>query len=242
MCKCRHQGLFRFPRLPPQNNVNVGNRDAAIPPQSSVSCQPRWPLLRKAPYVAEFIPVFRPRIGGNRSFRDNQFAVSFIDSVKHFGITHWRNFSQRCYLHQAAATTESTISYTRHTVRQYQFSQFAAIIESGIPDARNAVWYDTVFASCNQCVSFRLNYWIAIIAGVVATVSTLYCNLSQTAAICESTIPYDLHAVGQCQFGQAAATPESTISDALQAVRQCQFSQAAAIKVFTTDYYSIFYR
>ena len=137
--------------------------------------------------------------------------------------------------------------------------------ESGIPDARNAVWYDTVFASCNQCVSFRLNYWIAIIAGVVATVSTLYCNLSQTAAICESTIPYDLHAVGQCQFGQAAATPESyipyalhavgqcqfgqaaatpesTISDALQAVRQCQFSQAAAIKVFTTDYYSIFYR
>ena len=48
----------------------------------------------KAPYVAEFIPDFRLLIGGDKSFRDNQFAVSFIDSVKHFGITHWRNFSQ----------------------------------------------------------------------------------------------------------------------------------------------------
>ena len=158
MCKCRHQGLFRFPRLPPQNNVNVGNRDAAIPPQSSVSCQPRWPLLRKAPYVAEFIPVFRPRIGGNRSFWNNQLAVSFIDSVKHFGITHWRNSSQRCYLHQACATTESIIPNARHAVRQCQLSQAAATAESIIPDARHAVRDDAVFTSNNQCVGFRINY------------------------------------------------------------------------------------
>ena len=47
---------------------------------------------RKATYVAEFIPDFRLLIGSDRYYRNNQFAVSFIDSVKHFGITHWRNF------------------------------------------------------------------------------------------------------------------------------------------------------
>ena len=112
----------------------------------------------KAPYVAEFIPDFRPRIGGNRSFRNNQLTVSFIDSVKHSGATHWRNFSQRCYLRQIAATNESTISDARHAVRQCQFGQAAATIESIIPNARHAVRYDTVFASNNQCVEFCINY------------------------------------------------------------------------------------
>ena len=44
---------------------------------------------RKATYVAEFIPDFRLLIGGDRYYRNNQFAVSFIDSVKHSGATHW---------------------------------------------------------------------------------------------------------------------------------------------------------
>jgi len=94
---------------------------------------------RKATYVAEFIPVFRPRIGGNWSFRDNQFAVCFIDSVKHFEATHWRNFSQRCYLRQVAATNESTISDARHAVRQCQFGHAAAICESTSSDTRHTV-------------------------------------------------------------------------------------------------------
>ena len=117
---------------------------------------------RKATYVAEFIPDFRLLIGSDRYYRNNQFAVSFIDSVKHSGATHWRNFSQRCYLRQAAATLESifpdtrkavrqcqfgqaaaicesTSSDTRHTVRQCQFGQAAATTESTIPDARHAV-------------------------------------------------------------------------------------------------------
>ena len=93
----------------------------------------------KAPYVAEFIPVFRQRIGGNRSFRNNQFAVSFIDSVKHFEATHWRNFSQRCYLRQVAAICESIIPDARNAVRQCQFGQAAATPESTIPDTRHAV-------------------------------------------------------------------------------------------------------
>ena len=109
-------------------------------------------------YVAEFIPDFRLLIGGNRSFRNNQLTVSFIDSVKHSGATHWRNFSQRCYLRQVAATNESTISDARHAVRQCQFGQAAATIESIIPNARHAVRYDTVFASNNQCVEFCINY------------------------------------------------------------------------------------
>ena len=100
----------------------MSTRDAAILPQSSVSCQPRWPLLRKAPYVAEFIPVFRPRIGGNRSFRNNQLAVSFIDSVKHFATTHWRNSSQRCYLRQASATLESLATNIFYSLLHQQVS------------------------------------------------------------------------------------------------------------------------
>ena len=132
---------------------------------------------RKATYVAEFIPDFRLLIGSDRYNWNNQFAVSFIDSVKHSGATHWRNFSQRCYLRQVAATNESTISDARHAVRQYKFGQAAATIESIIPNTRHAVRYDTVFASNNQCVEFCINYWIAIISGVVATVSTLYCYL-----------------------------------------------------------------
>ena len=112
----------------------------------------------KAPYVAEFIPDFRLLIGGDRYYRNNQFVVSFIDSVKHSGATHWRNFSQRCYLRQVAATNESTISDARHAVRQCQFGQAAATIESIIPNARHAVRYDTVFASNNQCVEFCINY------------------------------------------------------------------------------------
>ena len=107
----------------------------------------------KTLYVAEFIPDFRLFIGDDRYYRNNQLAVSFIDSVKHFATTHWRNFSQRCYLRQAAAilesrfpdtrhavrqcklgqataTSESTISYARHTVRQCQFDQAAAVLVS----------------------------------------------------------------------------------------------------------------
>ena len=72
-------------------------------------------------YAAEFIPDFRLLIGSDRYNWNNQFAVSFIDSVKHSGATHWRNFSQRCYLFQAAATNESTISDARHAGRQCQF-------------------------------------------------------------------------------------------------------------------------
>ena len=109
-------------------------------------------------YVAEFIPDFRLLIGGDRYYRNNQFTVSFIDSVKHSGATHWRNFSQRCYLRQVAATNESTISDARHAVRQCQFGQAAATFESITPDARHAVRYDTVFASNNQCVEFCINY------------------------------------------------------------------------------------
>ena len=112
----------------------------------------------KAPYVAEFIPDFRLLIGSDRYNWNNQFAVSFIDSVKHSGATHWRNFSQRCYLRQVAATNESTISDARHAVRQCQFGQAAATIESIIPNARHAVRYDAVFASNNQCVEFCINY------------------------------------------------------------------------------------
>ena len=112
----------------------------------------------KATYVAEFFPAFRLLIGGDRYNWNNQFAVSFIDSVKHSGATHWRNFSQRCYLRQIAATNESTISDARHAVRQCQFGQAAATIESIIPNARHAVRYDTVFASNNQCVEFCINY------------------------------------------------------------------------------------
>ena len=112
----------------------------------------------KATYVAEFIPDFRLLIGSDRYNWNIQFAVSFIDSVKHSGATHWRNFSQRCYLRQVAATNESTISDARHAVRQCQFGQAAATIESIIPNARHAVRYDTVFASNNQCVEFCINY------------------------------------------------------------------------------------
>ena len=112
----------------------------------------------KAPYVAEFIPDFRLLIGGDRYYRNNQFAVSFIDSVKHSGATHWRNFSQRCYLRQAAATTESRFPDARHAARQCQFGQATATQKSKIPDARHAVRYDTVFASNNQCVEFCINY------------------------------------------------------------------------------------
>ena len=61
-------------------------------------------------YVAEFIPNFRQLIGDDRYNWNNQFAVSFIDSVKHSGATHGRNFSQRCYLRQVAATIVSIIS------------------------------------------------------------------------------------------------------------------------------------
>ena len=116
----------------------------------------------KTLYVAEFIPDFSLFIGDDRYYRNNQLAVSFIDSVKHFATTHWRNFSQRCYLRQAAAilesrfpdtrhavrqcklgqataTSESTISYARHTVRQCQFGQASATHESSISDARHAV-------------------------------------------------------------------------------------------------------
>ena len=132
--------------------------DAAILPLSSVSCLPRCLNSGKAPYVAEFIPDFRQLIGGDRYYRNNQFAVSFIDSVKHSGATHWRNFSQRCYLRQVAATNESTISDARHAVRQCQFGQAAATIESIIPNTRHAVRYDAVFASNNQCVEFCINY------------------------------------------------------------------------------------
>ena len=93
----------------------------------------------KAPYVAEFIPDFRLLIGSDRYNWNNQFAVSFIDSVKHSGATHWRNFSQRCYLFQAAATNESTISDARHAVRQCQFGQAAATTESTISNTRHTV-------------------------------------------------------------------------------------------------------
>lgn len=109
-------------------------------------------------YVAEFIPDFRLLIGGDRYNWNNQFAVSFIDSVKHSGATHWRNFSQRCYLRQAAAIAESIIPDAPHAVRQYKLGQAAATIESIIPNARHAVRYDTVFASNNQCVEFCINY------------------------------------------------------------------------------------
>ena len=109
-------------------------------------------------YVAEFIPDFRLLIGDDRYYRNNQFAVSFIDSVKHFATTHWRNFSQRCYLRQVAAICESIIPDARNAVRQCQFSQSAAAIESIISDAPHAVRYDTVFASNNQCVEFCINY------------------------------------------------------------------------------------
>ena len=112
----------------------------------------------KTLYVAEFIPDFRLFIGDDRYYRNNQLAVCFIDTVKHSGATHWRNFSQRCYLRQIAATNESTISDARHAVRQCQFGQAAATIESIIPNARHAVRYDTVFASNNQCVEFCINY------------------------------------------------------------------------------------
>jgi|GEM_PF-4298531 len=94
---------------------------------------------RKATYVAEFIPDFRLLIGSDRYYRNNQFAVSFIDSVKHSGATHWRNFSQRCYLRQVAATNESTISDARHAVRQCQFGHAAAICESTSSDTRHTV-------------------------------------------------------------------------------------------------------
>ena len=53
---------------------------------------------------------------------------------------------------------ESITPNARHAVRQCQFGQTAATTESSIPDARHAVRYDTVFASNNQCVGFRINY------------------------------------------------------------------------------------
>ena len=112
----------------------------------------------KAPYVAEFIPDFRQLISSDRYNWNNQFAVSFIDSVKHSGATHWRNFSQRCYLRQVAAICESIIPDARNAVRQCQFGQAAATPESKTIDSRHAVRYDTVFASCNQCVGFLINY------------------------------------------------------------------------------------
>ena len=98
----------------------------------------------KAPYVAEFIPDFRLLIGGDRYYRNNQLAVSFIDFAKlfadkHTAVKHWRNSSQRCYLRQATAFAESSISDARHAVRQCQLSQTDASKESRIPNALHAV-------------------------------------------------------------------------------------------------------
>ena len=139
----------------------------------------------KAPYVAEFIPDFRLLIGSDRYNWNNQFAVSFIDSVKHSGATHWRNFSQRCYLRQVAATNESTISDARHAVRQCQFGQAAATIESIIPNARHDV-RQCQFGQATATTESTISY---------APHAVRQCQFGQATATIERTIPDAPHAV-----------------------------------------------
>ena len=64
----------------------------------------------------------------------------------------------------------------------------------------------------------------------------------EAAAIIESLIPNPCHALGDVNGSEAAAIIESTVSNARHALGDGDGGEAAAIKVFTTDYYSIFYR
>ena len=144
---------------------------------------------------------------------------------------------------------ESRFHDTRHFVQQYQFRSIHTSRKQN-PPMLVTVRDDTVFTSTINVLVFLsiIELQLSRSHSDCFPLSTVI--FSKPLQWCESTIPNDLHAVGQCQFGQTAcnlrmrnldnphpvgqyqfgqttATTESKSLDALQGVRQCQFGQAA---------------
>ena len=68
------------------------------------------------------------------------------------------------------------------------------------------------------------------------------CNTSQRGAIRECATSNLGNSIRNCNTCQRGATIECITSNRSNAIRNCYSCQRSATRVFTTDYYSIFYR
>lgn len=84
---------------------------------------------------------------------------------------------------QTSATSESSFADGGHTIGDVDRCKVAATIESTLADRCNTIGDNCIFASSNQCVTFRLKNCITIITTIIFRVSIFNNNGCQASAI-----------------------------------------------------------
>ena len=110
---------------------------------------------------------------------------------------------------QAATVIKSTATNAGHARRDGHRGQAAAPLKSTAADAGHRIRYDSIFATCYQCIIRNSYNGIAITTRIVNPVLGIYVNRGQAAAVFKSCAADAGHALRDGHRGQAAAPPKS---------------------------------
>ena len=90
MCKCRHQGLFRFPRLPPQSECDIVLAQSATVSLSEMFNHGFFMILGLFMFLQFVFRICKINKQEHNNYPPPLILVNYV--AKHFsiGLAHWR--------------------------------------------------------------------------------------------------------------------------------------------------------
>ena len=125
--------------------------------------------------------------------------------------------------------SESLISNARYAVGNSNRGQRRAIIESIIPNTRDAVRDSGILTTCNKGVSFSFDNCIAVVAAIVDSITFFYKHRGKGSAMSKSRPTNARYAVRDGDGGKGGAIIESILFNARYAVADGDGGEGGAI-------------